>query len=52
MNSLPGSDFQYSVTSHIDLIQIRPNSLWQTEYHSYLMYVCQNLYESEYNRDV
>ncbi len=35
-NSVPGSNIGYSVTIRINLIHIRPNSLWQTNYHSYL----------------
>jgi hypothetical protein len=31
-NSLLGSNIQYSVTIHINPIQIRPNSLGQTEF--------------------
>ncbi len=36
MNSLPGSNIQYLVTFGIDSVQIRPNSLGQTKYRSYL----------------
>jgi hypothetical protein len=36
MNSSLGWKLQYSVTICIDSIQNRPNSLWQTKYHSYL----------------
>jgi len=36
MNTLSGSNIQYSVTIHINSIWIRRNSLWQTEYCSYL----------------
>jgi hypothetical protein len=38
-NSLPGSNFQYLVTVCINSIRIRTNSLWQTEYRSYLVQV-------------
>ena len=37
MNSLLGSYIWYSVTVHINLIQIRLNSLVQTKYRSYLV---------------
>jgi hypothetical protein len=33
-NSLLGSNIQYSVTVHINLVQIRLNSSCMTEYHS------------------
>ncbi len=36
MNSLLLSKIWHLVTICIDLVQNRPNSLWQTEYHSYL----------------
>ncbi len=35
-NYLPGSNLGYSVSIHIDSIWMTPNSIWQTEYRSYL----------------
>ncbi len=37
MNSLLGSKIWYSVAICIDSVQNRPNSVWQTEYHHYLI---------------
>ncbi len=37
MNSLPGSNIQYSVTIYIHSIRKRLDSLWQTEYRSCLV---------------
>jgi hypothetical protein len=36
MNTLPGSNFQYWVTIHINLIQMTPNSIGQTKHRIYL----------------
>ena len=36
-NTIRGFDFGYLVTIHIDIVWMTPNSIGQTEYHSYLI---------------